>query len=80
MLQLGISAFYHDSAAAIVRDGEVIAAAKGARSSRPWPSSWTTPTTRGRAGAAWSTACSSDISGAFDRDEDGLHRRCSRHA
>ena len=25
---LGISAFYHDSAAAIVRDGEIIAAAQ----------------------------------------------------
>ena len=31
---LGISAFYHDSAAAIVRDGEIIAAAQEERFSR----------------------------------------------
>jgi len=31
---LGISAFYHDSAAAIVRDGEVIAAAQEERFTR----------------------------------------------
>src|ERR1700730_7020686 len=31
---LGLSAFYHDSAAALVRDGEVIAAAQEARFSR----------------------------------------------
>ena len=34
MLVLGISAFYHDSAAAIVRDGEIIAAAQEERFSR----------------------------------------------
>src|SRR5213078_1858825 len=31
---LGISAFYHDSAAALVRDGEVVAAAQEERFSR----------------------------------------------
>ena len=31
---LGISAFYHDSAAAIVRDGEIVAAAQEERFSR----------------------------------------------
>ena len=31
---LGISAFYHDSAAALVRDGEIIAAAEEERFSR----------------------------------------------
>ena len=31
---LGISAFYHDSAAALVRDGEIIAAAQEERFSR----------------------------------------------
>src|SRR5215210_7324316 len=31
---LGISAFYHDSAAAIIRDGEIIAAAQEERFSR----------------------------------------------
>ena len=34
MISLGISAFYHDSAAAIVRDGEIIAAAQEERFSR----------------------------------------------
>ena len=34
MLVLGISAFYHDSAAAIVRDGEIIAAVQEERFSR----------------------------------------------
>ncbi len=34
MLSLGISAFYHDSAAALVRDGEIIAAAQEERFSR----------------------------------------------
>ena len=34
MIVLGISAFYHDSAAAIVRDGEVLAAAQEERFSR----------------------------------------------
>ena len=34
MLTLGISCFYHDSAAAIVRDGEIIAAAQEERFSR----------------------------------------------
>jgi carbamoyltransferase len=34
MLVLGISAFYHDSAAAIVRDGQIIAAAQEERFSR----------------------------------------------
>jgi len=34
MLILGISAFYHDSAAAIVRDGEIVAAAQEERFSR----------------------------------------------
>jgi carbamoyltransferase len=34
MLILGISAFYHDSAAALVRDGEIIAAAQEERFSR----------------------------------------------
>ncbi|MGH6869438.1 MAG: carbamoyltransferase N-terminal domain-containing protein, partial [Methylocella sp.] len=28
MLVLGISAFYHDSAAALIRDGQIIAAAQ----------------------------------------------------
>ena len=31
---LGVSAFYHDSAAALVRDGEIIAAAQEERFSR----------------------------------------------
>jgi carbamoyltransferase len=31
---LGISAFYHDSAAALVRDGEIIAAAQEERFTR----------------------------------------------
>jgi carbamoyltransferase len=31
---LGISAFYHDSAAALVRDGEIVAAAQEERFSR----------------------------------------------
>ena len=31
MVQLGISAFYHDSAAAIIEDGKVIAAAEEER-------------------------------------------------
>ena len=34
MLVLGISAFYHDSAAALVRDGEIIAAAQEERFTR----------------------------------------------
>src|SRR5436309_7227096 len=34
MFILGLSAFYHDSAAAIVRDGEIIAAAQEERFSR----------------------------------------------
>ncbi|GAC1556065.1 MAG: carbamoyltransferase [Beijerinckiaceae bacterium] len=34
MISLGISAFYHDSAAAIVRDGEIIAAAQEERFTR----------------------------------------------
>src|SRR5579871_4729240 len=34
MLILGISAFYHDSAAALVRDGEIIAAAQEERFTR----------------------------------------------
>ena len=34
MLILGISAFYHDSAAAIVRDGSIIAAAQEERFTR----------------------------------------------
>src|ERR1039458_6729455 len=34
MIILGISAFYHDSAAALVRDGEVIAAAQEERFTR----------------------------------------------
>lgn len=34
MLVLGISAFYHDSAAALVRDGEIVAAAQEERFSR----------------------------------------------
>ncbi len=34
MLVLGISAFYHDSAAALVRDGEIVAAAQQERFSR----------------------------------------------
>lgn len=34
MLILGISAFYHDSAAAIVRDGVIIAAAQEERFTR----------------------------------------------
>jgi hypothetical protein len=39
---LGISAFYHDSAAALVRDGEIIAAAHSycAASSGPACPSW----------------------------------------
>ena len=34
MLVLGISAFYHDSAAAVVRDGEIVAAAQEERFTR----------------------------------------------
>src|ERR1700730_6885794 len=34
MLVLGISAFYHDSAAAVVRDGEIVAAAQQERFTR----------------------------------------------
>ena len=34
MYILGISAFYHDSAACIIRDGEIIAAAQEERFSR----------------------------------------------
>ena len=34
MLIIGISAFYHDSAAAIIRDGEIIAAAQEERFTR----------------------------------------------
>ena len=34
MISLGISAFYHDSAAALVRDGEIIAAAQEERFTR----------------------------------------------
>jgi len=34
MLILGISAFYHDSAAALVRDGDIIAAAQEERFTR----------------------------------------------
>ena len=34
MITLGISAFYHDSAAAIVRDAEIVAAAQEERFSR----------------------------------------------
>ncbi len=34
MRVLGISAFYHDSAAALVRDGEIVAAAQEERFSR----------------------------------------------
>ena len=34
MLILGISAFYHDSAACIISDGEIIAAAQEERFSR----------------------------------------------
>src|SRR5579862_1569673 len=34
MLTLGISAFYHDSAAALLRDGEVVAAAQEERFTR----------------------------------------------
>ena len=34
MLILGISAFYHDSAACIIRDGEIIAAAQEERFTR----------------------------------------------
>ncbi|MGB5897856.1 MAG: carbamoyltransferase N-terminal domain-containing protein, partial [Geitlerinemataceae cyanobacterium] len=34
MKVLGISAYYHDSAAAIVRDGEIVAAAQEERFSR----------------------------------------------
>jgi carbamoyltransferase len=34
MIVLGISAFYHDSAAAIVRDGRILAAAQEERFSR----------------------------------------------
>ena len=34
MISLGISAFYHDSAAAIVRDGDIIAAAQEERFTR----------------------------------------------
>ncbi len=34
MLILGVSAFYHDSAAAIIRDGEIIAAAQEERFTR----------------------------------------------
>ncbi len=34
MLVLGISAFYHDSAAALIRDGEIIAAVQEERFTR----------------------------------------------
>ena len=34
MIILGLSAFYHDSAAAIIRDGEIIAAAQEERFTR----------------------------------------------
>ena len=34
MIVLGISGFYHDSAAALVRDGEIVAAAQEERFSR----------------------------------------------
>ena len=34
MLVLGVSSFYHDSAAALVRDGEIIAAAQEERFTR----------------------------------------------
>ena len=34
MLILGISAYYHDSAAALVRDGEIVAAAQEERFTR----------------------------------------------
>ena len=34
MIILGISAYYHDSAAALVRDGEIVAAAQEERFSR----------------------------------------------
>ena len=34
MLVLGISAFYHDSAAALVRDGDIVAAAQEERFTR----------------------------------------------
>ncbi|MBI2978664.1 MAG: hypothetical protein HYY38_07590, partial [Rhodospirillales bacterium] len=34
MIVLGLSAFYHDSAAAIVRDGEIVAAAQEERFTR----------------------------------------------
>src|SRR5271154_674277 len=34
MIVLGVSAFYHDSAAALVRDGEIVAAAQEERFTR----------------------------------------------
>ena len=34
MLVLGISAFYHDSAAALIRDGQIVAAAQEERFTR----------------------------------------------
>jgi len=34
MIVLGISAYYHDSAAALVRDGEIVAAAQEERFTR----------------------------------------------
>ncbi|MGE5369406.1 MAG: carbamoyltransferase N-terminal domain-containing protein, partial [Chloroflexota bacterium] len=34
MLILGVSAFYHDSAAALLRDGEIVAAAQEERFTR----------------------------------------------
>ena len=34
MYILGIAAFYHDSAACLVKDGEIIAAAQGVRFTR----------------------------------------------
>jgi len=34
MIVLGVSAFYHDSAAAILRDGEIVAAAQEERFTR----------------------------------------------
>ncbi len=34
MIVLGISAFYHDSAAALIRDGEIVAAAQEERFTR----------------------------------------------
>ena len=48
---LGISAFYHDAAAALVRDGQIVAAAQEERFTRTkhdpdFPVNWSPPSRR----------------------------------